>query len=108
MCAFVAHIELMTAVARRPKTQRLVARVSGTDKELLKRAAKLDGRSMATFVLLHAREAAQRIIGERDNIRLDAEQSRRFVASLLAEPRPVPPVLREASRSYRKRVVNPL
>ncbi len=42
---------------------------------------------MATFVIAHAREAAEEIIARRKLIRLNAEDSRRFVEALLAPPR---------------------
>ena len=98
----------MIDVRKSKKAERLVARVSGVDKELLQRAAMLEGRSMATFVVAHAREAAQRIVDENETIRLNAEQSRRFVEVLLALPRPVPKALRQASEDYKERVTNAL
>lgn len=95
--------------ARKPKkAERLVARVSGADKELLQRAAMLEGRSMATFVVAHARDAARRIVNENETIRLNAEQSRRFVEILMSPPRPMPEALRGAFKDYKASVTNSL
>lgn len=98
----------MIVIRKSKKAERLVARVSGADKELLQRAAVLEGRSMATFVVAHARDAAQRIVSEHETIRLNAEQSRRFVEALLAPPRPAPEALQQATKDYKERVLNAL
>lgn len=68
----------------------MVARVSGADKLLFQRAASLEGRSVATFVITHAREMARRIVADQEIIELDAVQSRRFVKALL-NPTSSPP-----------------
>jgi uncharacterized protein (DUF1778 family) len=103
-----AHIIFVSTVAIERKTQRLVARVSKTHKELFERAAAIEGRSVATFVVAHALEAANQLVSEQQVIRLNAEQSRRFVEALLAAPRPVPEALRRADAEYKRRVVNHL
>ena len=61
------------------KAERFVARVTRADKRIFQEAASLEGRSMATFVIAHAREAAEEIITRRRVVRLNAEDSRRFV-----------------------------
>src|SRR5450759_2962985 len=78
MCASAAHISPMPVLTKERRGERLVARVSGTDKLLFKRAASLEGRSVATFVITHAREMARRIVADQETIELDAVQSRRF------------------------------
>ncbi|MGD0650277.1 MAG: DUF1778 domain-containing protein [Verrucomicrobiia bacterium] len=88
----------------KPKSQRFVARVSGEDKQLFQRAAILEGRSMATFVIVHAREAAERLLSERQVIRLNEADSRRFVETLLAPPRPPTAALKRAMARYRRDV----
>jgi uncharacterized protein (DUF1778 family) len=90
------------------KSQRLVARVSKTHKKLFERAAAMEGRSVATFVIAHALEAANQLISEQQIMRLNAEQSRCFVEVLLAAPRRIPEALRRAHKEYEKRVVNHL
>ena len=84
--------------------ERLVARVSGSDKLLFQRAASLEGRSVATFVITHAREVARRIVADYETIELDAVQSRRFVKALLNSAPPVPHRLREAVAAHRQRI----
>ena len=84
--------------------ERLVARVSGTDKLLFQRAAELEGRSVATFVITHAREMARRIVADQETIELDAVQSRRFVKALLNPAPATPSRLKKAAAAYRRRV----
>ncbi len=48
------------------RAERLVARVSGADKDLLRRAASIEGRSVAMFIITHAREVARRIVADND------------------------------------------
>lgn len=108
MYASEAHINAVSIITKERKSQRLVARVSETHKKLFERAAEMEGRSVATFVIAHAVEAAEQLIREHDIIRLNAEQSRRFVEALLAPPRPIPDALRRAQKEYQKRVVNHL
>ncbi len=98
----------MSIIAMERKSQRLVARVSKTHKKMFERAAAIEGRSVAAFVIAHALEAANRLVSEHEVVRLNAEESRRFVESLLAAPRPVPERLRQAQRAYKRRVVNHL
>jgi len=100
-----AHNYAVISLTKERKSQRLVARVSKTHKKLFQRAAALEGRTVATFVIAHALEAAEQLIGKRETIRLNAEQSRRFAEVLLAPPRAVPSALRKAHSEYRKRVV---
>ena len=83
----------------------MVARVSGADKLLFQRAASFEGRSVATFVITHAREVAQRIVADQETIELDAVQSRRFVRALLGPAAPAPTArLKRAVAAYRRRV----
>jgi uncharacterized protein (DUF1778 family) len=88
------------------KAERFVARVSRADKRIFQEAASLEGRSMATFVISHARQAAEEIIARRKIIRLNAEDSRRFVESLLAPPRPPTARLKRAMKLYRETVIS--
>lgn len=82
----------------------MVARVSGSDKLLLQRAASLEGRSVATFVITHAREMARRIVADQETIELDGVQSRRFVKALLNPTPSVPTRLKKGVVAYRQRV----
>ncbi len=100
----MAHISSVAVEIKEQRKERLVARVSGADKALIKRAASLEGRSVAMFVIVHAREVAKQIVADNDNIRLNASQSQRFVEELLRPTPPVPPRLRKAVAAYRRRV----
>jgi len=108
MCAAEAYIWCMPTVVREPKNRRFVARVTDADRQLLQQAATIEGRSMAMFVIMHGREAAQQVIQQNNQIHLDAAQSRRFVEALLAPPRPPTPALLAAMRAYRKMVKSDL
>ena len=105
MCYNVAHI---TAVAgptsKTQKAERLVARVSPDDKRVIERAAALSGQSVASFVIAHARDAAEKALERHDRIRLGSEDSIRFVESLLAPVRKVPKAAKDAFEEYRKTV----
>jgi hypothetical protein len=77
------------AILKEPKSQRIVARVTVADKRLFRKAAAIEGRSLAQFVTQHAVEAAQ---------------SRRFVEALLVPPRLPIAVVRESIRACRRSV----
>jgi len=94
----------MPVQSKERRGERLVARVSGSDKLLFQRAASLEGRSVATFVITHAREMARRVVADQETIELDAIQSRRFVKALLDPAPAVPPRLKKAVAAYRRRV----
>ena len=94
----------MLVLAKERRGERLVARVSGADKRLFKQAASLEGRSVAAFVITHARETAQRIVAAQENIGLDAVQSQRFVKALLKPALPAPRRVKQAGVAYRQRV----
>ncbi len=108
MCASKAHISCVQTITKESKSHRFVARVTAADKQLFQKAATLEGRSMAKFVVVHAREVARQIISQSERLQLNAQQSGRFVETLLAAPRPVPPSLANAMKSYRKTVVSDL
>ena len=108
MCAAAAYINPVPVNATEQKSERFVARVTRGDKRIFQQAASLEGRSMATFVIAHARQAAEEIIARRNVIRLNAQESRRFVATLLAPPQPPTPRMLESIRLYRKRVKSDL
>ncbi|TAK97232.1 MAG: DUF1778 domain-containing protein [Verrucomicrobia bacterium] len=104
LCASAAHIVSMPVLTKERRGERLVARVSGSDKLLLQRAASLEGRSVATFVITHAREMARRIVADQETIELDGVQSRRFVKALLNPTPSVPTRLKKGVVAYRQRV----
>lgn len=106
MYAVCHHIPAVPMTTRELRGERLVARVSGSDKLLLNRAAALEGVSVATFVVTHARDVARRIVADADEIKLDAAQSRRFVEALLKPTPAAPTRLQKAAKEHRQRVAS--
>ena len=90
----------------RTKEERLVARVSRADKELIEQAAGVAGVSVTTFVISYARRAAETLIREEGVIRLTAEESRRLMDALLAPPAPPTAVAKKALARYRRNVLS--
>lgn len=87
----------------RQKVERLEARISRQQKELFKRAAELQGRTLTDFVIDSVEEAAQRTVRQYEVIRLTAEDREVFVSALLADAEPSPH-LSAAYRRYKDRM----
>jgi len=104
MCAAEAYIWDVQTIAKEQKSQRFVARVTATDKQLFQQAAAIEGRSMATFIITHVREVARQVINQSNRVRLDADQSRRLVEALLAPPGQPAAALKKAMGRYRRQV----
>lgn len=78
---------MATAYAVR-KSERLDARVTSEEKEVIETAARLRGTSVTDFLVTSAKEAAVRTIRENETLTL-AERSRKvFVEALLNPPKP--------------------
>jgi uncharacterized protein (DUF1778 family) len=86
----------------RGKLERLEARLTVAQKRLLRRAARIEGRSVTDFVVNAAREAAERTIRQKELIVLSARDREVFVDAILNPPAPNAR-LREAVKRYRKR-----
>jgi uncharacterized protein (DUF1778 family) len=95
----------MKSAVEETKEERLVARVSRTHKQLLEKAAAMEGRSVASFVVTHAVDSAERVLREQDTIRLNLDQSRKFAEAMLRAPRPATAAMKKANRAHRARVV---
>jgi uncharacterized protein (DUF1778 family) len=80
--------------------ERLEARVTAEQKELLRRAAALRGRSLTDFVVSSAQEAAEEVVRAHQVITLGPEDSAAFVEALLAPAEPNE-ALRAAYERYR-------
>jgi uncharacterized protein (DUF1778 family) len=76
--------------------------VTAADKQLFQKAAAIEGRSMAKFVIVHVREVARQIVNQSNLIQLEADQSRRFVEALLAPPREPAAALKKAMVRHRR------
>lgn len=72
----------------RGATERVEARVTPEVKELLVRAAILEGRSLSDFVVSSAQRAAIETLRDREVIRLNEEETERFYAAILDPPEP--------------------
>jgi uncharacterized protein (DUF1778 family) len=70
------------------KKERLEARLTSEQKELLQRAAEIEGTTLTDFVIRSAQAQARRVIEEHTRIKLSLEDSQAFVASLLNPPAP--------------------
>lgn len=70
------------------KAERLEARLSRKQKELIQHAADLTGRSLTDFILSASQEAANKVIREHEVITLTAQESENFVNALMNPPAP--------------------
>ena len=80
---------------------RLEARLPANVHTLLKRAAKIQGRSLTDFVVAAAHDAARRAIEGAEVVRLSAQDQRRIAHALFNPPTPAP-ALRRAFQHRRK------
>jgi uncharacterized protein (DUF1778 family) len=84
----------------RARDERLEARVTSEQKNLIEHAAALQGRTVTDFVLTSLQDAARRAIDEHERLNLSLRDRRAFVDALL-KPRPVNERLRQTVRRYR-------
>ncbi|MBL6938111.1 MAG: DUF1778 domain-containing protein [Alphaproteobacteria bacterium] len=84
----------------RARAQRLETRVTAEQKNLIERAAALQGRTITDFVLTSVQDAARRTIEEHQQLELSIRDSEAFVEALL-NSRPVNDRLRDTVRRYR-------
>lgn len=87
--------------SRRRRAERLEARVTAAQKDLIERAAALEGRSVTDFVLTSVQDAARRAIEEHQRLNLSLRDSEAFVEALL-NPEPVNDRLHETIGRYRQ------
>lgn len=92
----------MGTPGKRPRSERLEARVSKEQKDLFLRAAELQGRSLTDFVIASAQDAAIETVRTHDALRLSERDRRAFVSALLAPPAPAK-TLEKAAKRYRER-----
>jgi uncharacterized protein (DUF1778 family) len=89
------------ATATVTRAERLDARVTREEKEMIETAASLRGTSASDFVRMATREAALKTIREHEVLRLDGEAKRVFVEALLNPPKPNDNLI-AAARRYKK------
>lgn len=85
----------------RTRSERLEARVTSEQKDLIERAAAIQGRSVTDFVVSTVQDAAQKAIEDHQRIVLSVQDAEAFVEALL-NPQPVNDRLRETIRRYRR------
>jgi len=85
------------------RQERLEARVTHEQKELLQRAAALEGRTVTDFVVRSAQLAAEQTIDRHEHAVLNAQESQAFVEALLNPPGPNQ-ALRDAAGHYRRAI----
>lgn len=83
------------------KSERLMARISSEQKQLLQRAADIRGQTLTEFVVMAAQEAATRAIVDQEVIELSLQDSQAFAEGMLNPP-PVNSWLRDAAKRYKK------
>jgi uncharacterized protein (DUF1778 family) len=87
------------------KSERLEARVSIDQKDLLTRAAEMQGVSLTDFVLSAAYQAAVRVVSEHEIISLTERNRQVFMAALSNPPEPNK-ALKRAARRYKRAIAS--
>jgi uncharacterized protein (DUF1778 family) len=85
----------------RRRDQRLEARVTPDQKQLIERAAFVQGRTVTDFVVSALQEAARQAIADHTVWKLTQEQHKVLIGALTGPPAPNPK-LREAYKRFRK------
>jgi uncharacterized protein (DUF1778 family) len=87
------------------RTARIEARIPPDALVIVKRAARIQGRSVSDFVVAAAREAAHRTIDEAHLIQLSRRDQQRFV-DLLLNPPAFAPAMKRAKRAHTRLIVS--
>jgi uncharacterized protein (DUF1778 family) len=82
---------------------RLEARISADDHALLRRAAEIEGQSLADFVVSAARQAAEQTMLQSDAVILTPEDQRRFAEALI-DPPPLSPAMKRALDHHKRMI----
>jgi uncharacterized protein (DUF1778 family) len=86
-----ARTNVNTESARkREKPERFEARITRQQKELLQRAADLEGRSLTDFVMSSAQAAARQTVRDHQLLRLSSRDQEAFARALAHPPSPAP------------------
>lgn len=80
----------MTKTATARKADRLNLRINAEQKQLLEAAARLRHKSISSFVLDQAFEAAEDVLAEQTHFNLDPQQWKAFCRALDRPPRILP------------------
>lgn len=63
----------MESASSRSRNRRLEVRATAEDRQLIDRAAAASGTDLTGFVITHLRLAAQQVLADREEFRLDSE-----------------------------------
>jgi uncharacterized protein (DUF1778 family) len=94
---------MSSSLKNRSKKERLEARLSSEQKELLLIAAEIQGTTLTDFVISSAQKQARQVIAEHTRIQLSLEDSQAFVESLLNPPEPNSRMLAKA-REFKQEI----
>lgn len=83
------------------KPERLEARVTREQKQLIERAAELEGRSITDFLVSSAQSAAKQVILDHNVLKLTTRDREVFVHALLKPAKPTAK-LRRAVKRYKE------
>ena len=92
---------MASLTAERLRGQRLEARVTPDQKELIERAACVQGRTVTDFVVTALQKAAKEAIADHTVWKVTGEQQKVFIDALMNPPAPNRK-LREAYKRFRK------
>jgi uncharacterized protein (DUF1778 family) len=92
-------------IQTKSKIERLEARLTKQQKDLIQRAADIQGRTVSDFIITVAQKEAQQVIREHEVISLSTEASRKFVDLLLNPPEPNE-YLRKAYEDSKKYIID--
>lgn len=95
--------QAMKTARRSLKADRLEARVTAEQKQLIARAAALRGSSVTEFIVASAREATAETIKDFEILTLNDEARDAFVNAVLRPPAPNA-AARKAARRYAKQI----
>jgi len=91
------------APRRSSKLERLEARITREQKQIITRAAELRGTSVTEFVIVSTQQAATNAIKDYEMMSLQGEARKAFVKALLNPPAPNAAARRAADR-YKRRI----
>jgi uncharacterized protein (DUF1778 family) len=100
--AVICVYNVRVSVAHGRKEARIDLRVEVEEKELLERAARLQGKRLSEFVLGASRVAAEEALADQTRFTLQAAEMDAFLASLEEAPKVVPQLQELLARNARR------
>lgn len=85
------------------RRERLETRITDAQKELFKKAAAFEGKSLSEFVVSTLQDAARRIVQEHEVMVLSERDREIFIEALLNPPKPNR-ALREAAKAHKRMI----